>query len=249
MIDLHTHILPRLDDGARSLDESREIARVSRANGVSTIAATPHVRRDWPTTADEMERRVDEVRRDLDRAGIDVEVLHGGEVDLEELQGLSRDELARFTLAQNGRYLLVEVPYVAWPLALSRTIDELRTAGVTPILAHPERNPDVHENPSLVADAVAAGALVQLTAASLDGRLERRAQAASRRLLDAGLVHVLASDAHSPNVREAGLRRAAEKLGDKALARYLTEEAPAAIVAGEDVPSPPARRTRRRFFR
>ena len=250
MIDLHTHILPGLDDGARSLEESREIALVCRANGITAVAATPHVRSDWPTTADEMERRLDEVRAELERAGIDVEVLHGGELDLEQLRTLSRDELDRFTLAQNGRYLLVEMPYSAWPLALSRTIEDLLSAGVTPVLAHPERNPDVQENPSLVADAVAAGALVQVTAASLDGRLERRTEAAARRLVDAGLVHVLASDAHSPDVREAGLRRAAERLGDTALAHYLTEEAPAAIVAGEDVPSPPARRGRRwRFLR
>ena len=92
------------------------------------------------------------------------------------------------------------------------------------------------------------GALVQLTAASLDGRIGRSSQRAAERLLGAGLAHVLASDAHTPDIREAGLGAAAEAVGDDRLAAYLTTEAPAAIVAGETVPAPPRKARRRRYL-
>lgn len=124
---------------------------------------------------------------------------------------------------------------------------ELAAVGLVTVLAHPERNPDAQAHPELVEAFVRAGGLVQVTAASVDGRLGRRTREASFELLARGLVHVLASDAHTPDVREAGLAAAVGVLGDRGLARYLVEEAPAAIVAGEPVASPPA--LRRRGFR
>jgi protein-tyrosine phosphatase len=244
MIDLHSHILPGLDDGARTIAESREIARRAAADGVRAIAATPHVRADWPTRADEMERRVLELRDDFAAQGIAIEVLHGGEIDLEMLINREPAELRRFTLAQSGRYLLVEFPYVGWPLALEPALLRLLARDVVPLLAHPERNREVQTRPERIARLVGAGALVQVTAASLDGRLGRSSKAAGERLIELGLVHVLASDAHSPDLREAGLAKAAAAIGADS-ARYLTEEAPAAIVAGEDVPEAPRFRRRR----
>ena len=107
------------------------------------------------------------------------------------------------------------------------------------MLAHPERNPEVQDRPARVEALVEAGALVQVTGASLDGRLGRASKLTAKRLLELGLVHVLASDAHGPHIREGGLAAAAEAVGDDGLARYLTREAPAAIVAGEPVPPAP----------
>jgi protein-tyrosine phosphatase len=248
VIDLHSHILPGLDDGARTLDDSRAIARHAAAEGITAIAATPHVRDDWPTSVDRMEAAVARLRADFADAQIPVEVLSGGEIALDRLPMLSPEELDRFSLARSRRYLLVETPYVGWPLGLERTIRELTGSGLTPLLAHPERNGEVHRDLERVARAVAAGALVQVTAASLDGRLGRRTRATSVSLLERGLVHVLASDAHLPEVREAGLGAAAAALRDGGLARYLTEEAPAAIVAGEAIDQPPSWK-RRRFRR
>jgi protein-tyrosine phosphatase len=95
---------------------------------------------------------------------------------------------------------------------------------------------------------VRLGALVQLTAASVDGRIGRSSQTASSKLLELGLAHVLASDAHTPDIREAGLAAAAGELGDENLARFLTVEAPSAIVAGEPVPEPPRKTRRRRWY-
>ena len=235
MIDLHSHILPRLDDGTVSAEEAREVARAALADGVEVMAATPHVRADFPTTPEQMERGVEELRADFEREGIALEVVPGGEVELDWLGSLSPDELERFTLGQTGRYLLVEFPYFGWPLPLEAAIHSLRRSGVTPILAHPERNADVQERPERLEAAVSAGALIQVTAGSLEGNVGRAARRAARRLLALELVHVIASDAHSPLVRSAGLSRARAAVGDEGLAAYLLEEAPAQILAGEPV--------------
>jgi protein-tyrosine phosphatase len=249
VIDLHSHILAGLDDGARTLDESYEMARLAVAEGVTVVAATPHVREDFPTSAGAMEEAVAELNNDLAENDIDLEVVPGGEVDLEWLTRMSEDEKRRFSIAQNGRYLLVEIPLVGWPLSLETQIFALRSAGVTPLLAHPERNSEVQANPPLIERLVRGGARVQVTAASLDGRLGRRASQACRRLLDLGLVHVLASDAHAPDVRRGSLAQAVAALRDDGLARYLTSDVPAAIVAGEPIPVRSVReRPRRRFI-
>jgi len=250
MIDLHAHLLPGIDDGAQTLEESRAIARAAVADGVDAIAATPHVRSDFPTTVEQMERGVVELRADFDREGIPVQVLHGGEIDLEVLRTLAAETMRLFTLAQTGVYLLIEFPYSGWPLGLDQEIFSLRAAGMSPILAHPERNREVQAAPERLEALVRLGASVQITAASLEGRLGKSSREASFRLLELGLVDVLASDLHTPAVREARLGAAVEALEDAGLARHLTEDAPRAIVAGEDLPERPVyrRRRRRRLF-
>jgi protein-tyrosine phosphatase len=249
MIDLHAHILPGLDDGSRSVEDARLLARRAAEGGVRAIAATPHVRDDYPTRPEEMERGVSRLREDFIQQGIGVDVLHGAEIDLGMLDSLDEETLRRFTLAQSGRYVLVEFPYMGWPAGLEQTVYGLGALGLVAVVAHPERNREVQARPERLAEAVAMGAVVQLTAASLDGRLGRSSQKAAQRLLETRLAHVLASDAHTPEIREAGLGAAAEAVGDDALARFLTTEAPAAIVAGEPVPAPPHAKRGRRFFR
>ena len=232
MIDLHSHILPGIDDGARTLEEARDLARRSAADGVRAIAATPHVRADYPTGATQMEQGVAALRADFAAELIPVEVLTGGEVDLQALADLPPDDLRRFTLA-GGSYLLLEFPYRGWPLGLDTAVHTLCADGLTPLLAHPERNPEVQDRPDRIEALVEAGARVQVTAASVDGRLDQASRSTAFQLFELGLVHVLASDAHGRRIREAGLAGAVRAIGDRALSDYLTNEAPAAIVAGE----------------
>jgi protein-tyrosine phosphatase len=250
VIDLHSHILPGLDDGVDSLEEARELARLVAAEGVEAIAATPHVRNDFPTTVEQMERGVAELREDFAAAGIELDVLHGGEIALERLDELTREELERFTLAQTGRYLLLETPYVGSPLALAPAVGLLRSSELFPVIAHPERNADVQRRPELLESLVELGALVQITAASLDGRFGRPSRRAAKALMKLRLAHLIASDAHSPNLRAAGLSAAARALRDRRLAAWLTIDVPAAVVAGADPPPRPSRDVRsRRLFR
>jgi protein-tyrosine phosphatase len=236
VIDLHAHVLPGFDDGVRSLEEAREVARTAAAEGVEAIVATPHVRDDYPTRADAMERGVAALGRDLAEQGIPVRIERGGEVAIERVWQLDDSELARFALGGAGRYLLVEFPYRGWPQLLGRTVAGLERRGIGTVLAHPERNAEVQAEPARLDELVAAGALVQLTASSVDGRLGPAPQRTSFALLERGAAHVIASDVHGPRLREGGLSAARAALDDEALADRLTRDAPRAILAGVDPP-------------
>lgn len=238
MIDLHSHILHGLDDGASDLTESLEIARAAVADGIEAMAATPHVRDDYPTTPAAMGAAVVEVREALASAGIPLDLHTGGEIALNRLDELTTEELREFALA-GSRYILLEFPYHGWPLELPARIFALQAAGLVPVLAHPERSPEVIASPERLVPLVAGGALVQVTAASLDGRLGRRMQRSGLELVRRGLAHLIASDAHAPSLRGVGMSAAVAAVGDAVLTRWLTVEVPAAIVADEPVPAPP----------
>jgi len=167
VIDLHSHVLPRLDDGATNLHEALEMCRAAARDGVEILAATPHVRFDYPTTPEEMQSRLADLQ--IAAEGI-IRLVPGGELDLAELDR-PVEELRAFGLAGNPRFLLVETPYVGWPLDIAQRLHLVSAAGMTPVLAHPERNPEVQARPELLQPLVELGALVQLTAASVDGRL------------------------------------------------------------------------------
>jgi protein-tyrosine phosphatase len=242
VIDLHSHILPGIDDGPVTLAGSLELARAAVADGIRVIAATPHVRDDYPTTAGQMEAAVEDVRAALAAEDVPLDVRPGGELDLERLS-LPHEELLRFGLGGSTMHLLVETPYAGWPLDLCERLFRLHAGGFVPVLAHPERNADVQADPGgRLGPLVESGTLVQLTAASVDGRLGRRARETSGRLLELGLAHLIASDAHTPAVRAVGMSAAAAAVGDGALARWLTHDVPAAIVAGEQPPPRPRKR-------
>lgn len=246
MIDLHTHILPGLDDGAESIEDALAIARAAAAEGTTVIAATPHVRADFPTTPDELEAGVAEVRGALRGAAVPVELVHGGELDIDMLALLSDDEVMRFTYAQAGRYALLEFPYTGWPRGLEASIERLRGLGVESVVAHPERSSTVQERPDRLLAVVELGAVVQVTAGSFAGRFGSDARRCSQKLLEHGLVHLVASDAHGADSSRGGLAAAYRAIGDRGLARRLTTEAPAALLAGEPLPRAPVR-GRRRF--
>jgi protein-tyrosine phosphatase len=245
VIDLHTHVLPGVDDGCRTLEESVELVRAAAADGVYAIAATPHVRSDYPTEAATMEHLVEQVRAAVAAAGLAVEILPGGEIALDMLERLGLDGAARFGLGGNPRVVLLEVPYVGWPLVLESWVFRMQAAALVPVLAHPERNNEVQARPDLLGPLVEAGALVQLTAASVDGRLGSTARRTAATLLERGFAHLISSDAHTPRIRAAGLAGAAAAVGDPELGRWLTDDVPRALVTREPLPQRPLRRGRR----
>jgi protein-tyrosine phosphatase len=251
VVDLHSHILPGVDDGARSLQESVEIAIAAAHDGTTVMAATPHLRDDFPTAVATMERLVLELNEVLREKGIELQILGGAEIAIPRLQTLDADELRRLGLGGNPHYLLVEFPYFGWPLSLETEIWTLKRHGITPVLAHPERNPQVQEASARIAPLVTAGALVQLTAASVDGRLGRGNRRTAQELIAAGHAHLIASDAHWPGLRKAGISAAAAALRDPELARWLTRDVPAAIVQDLPIPVRPqtTKRALRRVFR
>lgn len=240
MIDLHAHILPGLDDGAASLAETVEIARDAAADGVTAIAATPHVRDDYPTTPAVMEEALAHARAAVEAAGVPVELLPGGELSLDWIARMPERAVRSFGLAGNRGFVLVEFPYHGWPLALSHHVSLLVACGIRPVLAHPERNPDVQSDPERLRPLVAQGALVQVTAASLAASRRSGTRATAHRLVDSGLAHLVASDAHGPAVRRHGLAEGRAAIRDVTLADWLTVDVPGAIVRGQELPERPA---------
>ena len=243
MIDLHAHVLPGIDDGPSTLDGSMAVLRAMQEDGIRAVAATPHVRDDWPTSVAQMREGVAALSGAAAAAGLEIEVLPGGEIDLARLAQLAPEERAGFGLGGNPKLLLLEFPYTGWPLGLREIVFRLQAAAIVPVLAHPERNREVQAAPERLEELVRGGALVQVTAASVDGRLGARSRACALRLVELELAHVLASDAHAPSVRGAGLSAAAGALGE--VGAWMSADVPAALLAGEQPPPRPQARRHR----
>jgi protein-tyrosine phosphatase len=214
------------------------------SDGVTVAACTPHVREDYQTTPEAMESALALLRSELTAAGIPLEIRSGGEIAIDALLSLDGTVRARYGLGGNASLLLVEFPYYGWPLALPSLVAELVRHGTTPLLAHPERNVAVRENPRLLLGLVEAGAYVQLTASSLTGIGGSSVMRCAQALLKTGLAHVLASDAHGRGVPRSTLRAGRDALEDDALAAWLTEGVPRALLDGAVPPPRPARERR-----
>lgn len=250
MIDLHSHLLPGLDDGATTLDESLTILRALAADGVSVVAATPHVRHDYPTTPGQLENGLALVRLAAREAGIRIEIVGGGEVAFECLTSQHPDETLAFALAGNRGFLLVEFPYLGWPPNLAEGLATLVARGTRPVLAHPERNPSVQAAPMKLEALVDNGALIQVTAGSLMGTAGREARETALRLVRAGLAHMVASDVHGVGIRRPTLAVARPEIRGDALWQWLTNDVPGAIVRASPLPDrPPDSRRRLPFLR
>lgn len=247
MIDLHAHVLPALDDGPESREEAIELLEAASASGVRVVAATPHVSRRYPNTAPAVVAAVRSLAGDLAARGVPVDLVTGGEIEAEAVHGLPPEELRPLTLGGTGRYLLVELPFEGASTASSDVLRDLLAAGIRPLIAHPERQADIQAQPARAASLVERGCLLQLTASSLLGGHGDAARATARRLLEGGLAHVLSSDAHGRGIRRASLADGLAALRDDRLGRWLTEDVPAAILAGEDPPASPPRGRRRRL--
>jgi protein-tyrosine phosphatase len=238
MIDLHCHILPELDDGARDLADSVEMARVAESDGIRLVCGTPHIHPDHKVAPHELEGRAHAVNEELDRQGVDVRVVPAGEVSEPMLDELSDDVLRKVALGE-GKWILVEPRPGPLSQHLEDAVLRLEKRGFRSVIAHPERHPgiDFHDR---LATLVEMGALVQATAALV------ASGPASDYLLELageGLIHLLASDAHSSHGgRELRLSDGLSRLAEVELVRphlnWVVSEGPAAILAGEDVRPP-----------
>jgi protein-tyrosine phosphatase len=240
-VDVHTHVLPGVDDGTRTLEEAVATAAEAAAGGVEAMVATPHVRDDYPTSADMIADGVAALRRELGDRGIPLALHPGAEVALERVAAIDPAELRRYSLA-GGPYILVEFPYRGWPAGAEAVAATLLRSGFTPLLAHPERNDAIAERPERLRPLVEAGCFVQVTSGSVTGGLGRTPRRAAEALLELGLVHVVATDLHGPSLERAGLAAAFDALGANALARTLVSAAPRAVLEGAPLPSVPAAR-------
>lgn len=245
MIDLHSHILPELDDGARSPEESLELARIAAADGITTMVATPHAFNGLshnPDTAEVLDR-VAALQDAIEEAiGPCPVILPGNEVHFTH-DAVEQARAGRVTTLNRGPYILIEFPSMQVPLLAEDLFAKLLRAGLTPILAHPERNAELQRHPERLAAFIESGVRVQVTAMSVTGKFGSDALRAVETFLRHDLVHMIATDAHRrrgrPPVLSEARDRAAELIGSEA-ARKLVEDHPRAVIEGHtfEIPDP-----------
>jgi protein-tyrosine phosphatase len=212
MIDIHLHILPGIDDGPATLQESLALAEVLVQEGIHTAVATPHYNDEFvPRPAAEIQERVYELQQELDRHDIRLRIFAGHEV-LIQPRLVENIHAGRIATLNGSRYLLLELWNDTWLPETERIIFELRAFGITPILAHTERYRVFQRELEHLTSLLRQGVLVQITASSLAGMQGRTAQRTAETLLKRGLVHCIASDAHGlhrrPPAIKKGLRQA-----------------------------------------
>jgi len=238
VIDLHCHVLPGIDDGPQTIEDSVALARAAVAAGTQTIVATSHVSWEYPNSADTVARLVAELNRRLGDEGLALEIRAGAEIAMTRLADTPADELLRLTLA-GGRWLLVEPPFTLAATGLDVLVADLHERGYRVVLAHPERCPAFHRDRSMLEALVGSGALGSLTAGSLVGRFGKAVRRFSLELVRDGLVHNVASDAHDERRRPPTIAAELERAGLGSLSEWLTQLVPGAILSGGDIPIRP----------
>lgn len=216
MIDLHCHILPGIDDGAKTMEDSLEMAQAAVEEGITHIVATPHHRsHHWVNDKQKVQKLVDEVQNELDQENIPLTLFPGQEVRIhgDILDNIDKNEIQ--FIDEQGQYLLVEFPTATVPTYTERLFFEMQSRGVTPIIVHPERNHAIADDSNILKNLVEKGALAQLTAVSYTGGLGSKIQKFSKQLIEAKLVHFIASDAHNNTNRPFHMKEAMELLEDE----------------------------------
>ncbi len=233
MIDLHSHILPGIDDGARSLEVALEMARIAVADGTTVMACTPHIYPGlYMNDSAGIHAERDKLQQALDTFGIRLRLVVGADAHLvpELLDGL---RTGRVPTLHGSRYFLLEPSHHVAPPQFEESVFQIMAAGYVPVITHPERLTWIEDHyPKFIALA-RRGAWLQLTAGALVGKFGKRARHWSERLLGDGVIHLVASDAHTVSVRSPRLSDAVPLL-DKIVGpnetRRLLYERPQAIL-------------------
>jgi protein-tyrosine phosphatase len=239
MIDIHCHLLPGLDDGARNLEESLAMARIAVADGIQAIVVTPHTNNGiYSNPKEDILNRLKILQEVFSAENIPIHLFPGADIhfNADLIPGLEKGEILPIN---KGRYLLLELEKHSLPLTAKEIFFDLRVKGYQPIVTHPERNSLIQHNPELILEWVRHGAIIQITAGSLMGTFGGRAANCAAWLLAKGLVHIIASDAHSWDKRPPVLSKAlkkAEKLVGRTRALKLVEEFPKRVLISKPLP-------------
>lgn len=238
MIDLHCHLLPGIDDGPPTLEAALDEARVHVAAGVRDVVCTPHVSHGHRNTAAQIGEATVALQSALDEAGIALRVLPGAEVSLSRAIELDDTELAALHLA-GSEWLLLEPPLGSEVPRLAQMVAGIQSRGHRVLVAHPERCSAFHRDPKLLGELVRAGATAQVTAGSLSGQFGNTVKKVATGMVEADLIHVVASDAHDAVKRPPGLAGPLQEAGLEGLTDWACQQVPVALLAGEALPPRP----------
>lgn len=199
MVDLHAHILPGIDDGATSIDESLQMCNIAYQDGIRTIVATPHVGK-FPNTKEIILNKLKELSNNLSTNKIELNLLAGADVEFKPEIFTFIQNKSILTI-NNSRYLLLDIPFFLLPPNIENLIRSIIDNGIVPIISHPERCLQIQEDISILYNIVKSGALVQITACSITGKMGDRAKEVSHTILKHNLAHIIATDTHGLNNR------------------------------------------------
>jgi len=237
LIDLHCHILPGVDDGAKDLQTALAMARIAVEDGIEIVACTPHITPGvYDNRGPEITRAIASLQESLDAANIPLQLTCGADAHLAPDLGEGLRE-RRVPSLGGSRYFLLEPPHHVAPPRLDLAVQDLLNEGHVPVITHPERLSWIEDHYDLMNAMADAGAWFQITAGSLTGRFGPRPRYWAERMVDEGLTHILATDAH--NVRNRAPRLAegrdavAARLGPEE-ARRMVIDRPRGILANAD---------------
>ena len=237
--DLHCHMLPAIDDGARDLAQSLAMARMAVEDGIRTAVMTPHhLNGVYVNRAVDVLAAVSALREALLAEGIGLKILPGSELHLVPELPAELASGQAMTLGNHRRAVLVELPVHTVPMGSEHILEQILSQGLVPIIAHPERNTQLRRKPELLEDWVTMGCLGQITAQSCTGQFGPEVQVSSRDMIQRGLIHVAASDAHRDHRRIPQLSLGRNQIAawtNEETARLITETFPAMLARGEAV--------------
>lgn len=238
MIDIHSHILPGLDDGSPDLATSLKMAEIAASEGIKKMVATPHfIPKEKEQERGKVLEKIRELNCVLKEKGIDLEVYPGEEVFLSPEIPELLDEGKIITLFDGGKYLLVELPMMSIPPYALNIIHSIHLRGVTVILAHPERNREIAADVKRLRDFIRLGVLVQVNSLSLLGVFGSTCKKVAEKIVREGMAHIIATDCHTARSRSPRMKKALSML-DGRTGHILTVENPTLIMEGKKIEVP-----------
>lgn len=240
MVDIHCHLVPGIDDGARGLPESLRMAQMAADDGIATVIVTPHQLGSFRhNTGDLIRVATRSLQHELDQRNVPLRILPGADVRIEAgvTQKLVSGQV--LSLGDHKKHVLLELPHELY-FPLQPLLRELSSVGMVGILSHPERNQGLLRERNVLRGLVDSGCLMQVTASSVIGGMGPACQELAQWMLREGLVHFIATDAHGAQTRRPLLRRAFDevaRLVDETTAADLCAHHPARVAGGEAVPS------------
>lgn len=241
MIDLHLHIVPEVDDGARTMEESIRMARIALDGGVDCVIATPHCNqpvRSRGYSADQLVEHMAAFRRELEARDIPLQVYDGMEIYVEENTGSLIREGKLFGL-NHGKYYLLEFPFDAEPAWIDERLDEIASPSVIPLIAHVERYYCAQDDPQIIYRWLRGGCEIQVNKGSFFGVFGRAAQNTAVTALENGLITCISSDAHGTGERSPWMKDIADylkKYYNNKVTSLLLEEYPERILNSRPIP-------------
>ncbi|WIV12086.1 CpsB/CapC family capsule biosynthesis tyrosine phosphatase [Proteiniborus sp. MB09-C3] len=238
MYDIHCHILPEIDDGANSMEEAINMAIMAKENGIEVIFATPHYIEGVGYKDSSYNREaLEKLNSELEKRNIDMKIYLGCEV-YSTCDALKLLEKGLIATLNSSNYMLIELPMHDIPIYIETMIYNLKLKGITPIIAHPERNTKIIENPNILHTLISKGALAQLNLPSLLGMYGESVKNTAEVLLKHDMIHFVGTDAHKPSKRYYRINEVLDILndligGEKTL--KITEINPEAVITGTDI--------------